>query len=107
VGACEWKLFMAELRTVPMERLMAAVAVVSPALKTVIGVGGTGQVCLMAGLALHWSAQEVAHLSSRMAAEAGDGGVRPHEWEPSAIVESDLPLGDPIMLVVALRALGT
>ena len=92
---------MIEPAAAPGGRFVTALAIGRPAGGQVIGVFGLLQVFLMACLALHRGAGEVADLGAGMAPEAGDGGVGAGEWEAGPIVLGDLPFGDPISLGVA------
>lgn len=60
----------------------------------------------MTDLTADWSAVEVTSLTPRVATETSDRRMCADERKPRAVVLQDLPLGDPVVLIVALCTVG-
>ena len=52
-------------------------------------------------------ADKVTHLSTGMTAKASDRGVGTEQWKTGAVVQNDLPFGNPVAFVVALDSIAS
>jgi hypothetical protein len=105
MSAGEWESRMIESCSTPTNWLMATIALLRPALNHVIWTLRRLQVLLMTGFALDRSAQKGAGLRARVTTKASNRSMRTNQWKSRLIVHGNLAIRQPIVLVVALRAI--